>query len=324
MMNRAVSYLLVFAISTGLFGSLALLSTMVGNLAGCNTIDSRPGNFLAECNSFGNYEHGAFFYGLEPLAVNNLQNADVLLLGNSHMQYAFSGDIGGAFFAARGLHHFLLGFGYIETSDFVRALAERYGLRPKILIINADPFFSRKRGLPAQQILGMRAPLTRIEYLFKAAAITVSSAMCVRVQTLCGGQTAAIYRSRINGQWLVNGIQTGKLVPIDAGKSPAPSAIVEEATSIGKDFLAGMKVDPSCVVLTGIPGGNDDPYAVALASQLAERLGTKILNIIVPDMVTIDGSHMTPDTVRRWSAEFFDKLPKVLEGCPAFKSAKQA
>jgi len=323
MMNRAAWYLIVFTISAGLIGSLALLSTMVWNLAECDNHDARPDNFLADCHSFGNYEHGAFFYALEPQALNNLEQADVILLGNSHLQFAFSGGAAPAFFGARGLRYFLLGFGYIESSDFIRALAERYALKPRILIINADPFFSHKRGMPAGQILGFRAPLTRMEYLFKAVAIKVGPALCVRLRISCSGHATTIYRSRVHGQWLLNNIREGELTPIDSGKSPAPPAVVAEAVSIGRDFLAIMKVDPSCVVLTGIPGGEDDPYAVDLAAQLAARLGTKILNVTLPEMQTIDGSHMNSDTVRRWSESFFKKLPAVLEGCAAFKSAKQ-
>src|SRR5688500_17401087 len=45
--------------------------------------------YLAYCQatSYSDYDHGAFWFGLEPEAVDAARNADVLFLGNSRMQF---------------------------------------------------------------------------------------------------------------------------------------------------------------------------------------------------------------------------------------------
>jgi len=87
------------------------------------------------------YEHGAFYYGLEREAIANLKSADVIILGNSRAQAAFSTGALRDFFATRGIKYFLLGFGYGELSDLPLHLMKRNSVRPKVLVINADPFF---------------------------------------------------------------------------------------------------------------------------------------------------------------------------------------
>ena len=52
--------------------------------------DTAPTRYLAYCGggNYGDYEHGAFWFDLEPAALDFARNADVLLLGNSRMQKA--------------------------------------------------------------------------------------------------------------------------------------------------------------------------------------------------------------------------------------------
>src|SRR5262249_54242624 len=49
-------------------------------------------DFLAYCRSkqYGDYEHGALYYGLEPAARDNIRNAQVIFLGSSKTQAGFS------------------------------------------------------------------------------------------------------------------------------------------------------------------------------------------------------------------------------------------
>ena len=46
--------------------------------------------YLAYCGggNYADFEHGAFFYNLEPPALDYARNADVLVLGNSRLQVA--------------------------------------------------------------------------------------------------------------------------------------------------------------------------------------------------------------------------------------------
>src|ERR1700693_1381297 len=49
-------------------------------------------HYLGYCQTegYGDYEHGAFWFGLEPAALDFAKRADVLFVGESKLQYAFS------------------------------------------------------------------------------------------------------------------------------------------------------------------------------------------------------------------------------------------
>ena len=78
--------------------------------------------YLAYCSgtSYADYEHGAFWFDLEPSAQDFARNADVLFLGNSRLQVAFSTAATANWFSAASARYYLLGFGYYENVIFRR------------------------------------------------------------------------------------------------------------------------------------------------------------------------------------------------------------
>ena len=68
--------------------------------------------YIAYCNATGyaDYEHGAFWFDLEPSAQTFARNADVLFLGNSRIQFAFSTTATADWFSAASARYYLLGF----------------------------------------------------------------------------------------------------------------------------------------------------------------------------------------------------------------------
>ncbi len=314
-MTRGPAYLLIFAVVGVVAAVVALATSLTLNMTRCDNREAGPDVFLADCNAFGNFEHGAYFYDLEPVATESIRKADILFLGDSHAQYAFSTAQTDAFFAGRDQRHYLLGFGYGEGSAFIQALAARLDLHPRALVINANPYFSNVRATPAERILGRRAPLTRVEYLLKARAIVFAHALCARFALTCSGPSPTIYRTRTTGHWRVGGFDTQRTYPLAPGAKPATETQVADAARHGAEFLSALHVAPSCVVLTGIPDGTENFDAAAFAAAIAQRLGAKVLNIAVPEMQSIDGSHMTADTAARWSEAFFAQLGPLLDGC---------
>src|SRR5687767_7961590 len=114
-----------------------------------------PGTFLAYCRNelYGDFEHGAFLFGLEPAAVERARRADVLVIGDSRAQFGFSTAAVRRYFAERGRTYYLLGMGYSSTSDYARALLQRHQLKPRVLIVNAEPYFTRETAsVPAEVI----------------------------------------------------------------------------------------------------------------------------------------------------------------------------
>ena len=76
--------------------------------------------YLAYCNGtqFADYEHGAFWFDLEPSAKKFAKDADVLFLGDSHIQFGFSTEATNQWFSSASARYYLLGFIYGENVRF--------------------------------------------------------------------------------------------------------------------------------------------------------------------------------------------------------------
>src|SRR5215467_6154657 len=111
--------------------------------------------YLAYCQAAGyaDYEHGAFWFGLESPTQDSMANADVLFLGTSRMQIAFSTPATGKWFASDPAKYFLLGFGYSGNVMFEGALMEKFGAHPKVYVINIDQFFDRRESPPVRTVM---------------------------------------------------------------------------------------------------------------------------------------------------------------------------
>src|SRR5580692_6217704 len=96
--------------------------------------------YVASCNgaNYGDYEHGAFQFNLEPSVQDSVRNADVLLLGNSRLQLAFSTVQTEQWFSANSARYYLMGFTYYENALFAGELLDRIHPHAKIYIINVD------------------------------------------------------------------------------------------------------------------------------------------------------------------------------------------
>jgi hypothetical protein len=283
---------------------------------GCRPGSSERDRILAYCSApeYGDYEHGALFYGLEAEMLENLRRADVVLLGDSEMMMAFSEDNVGRFFAQRGIRHFLLGFGYGEASGFALALMKKHSLAPKVLIVNANPFFHGFLSEPATQVMNVDA-LTRARYEARRWFQRAYPLFCRHTPIACGQTHASIYRSKTDGRWIWHGTLASPLLarPI-VQPVPAPDlSLLEEQARIGEEFLATLALDRRCVILTGAPSPRVD--TAQLATALAARLGTASGTADTGNLATIDNAHLNADSAARWSAEVLGRMDGVLAEC---------
>ena len=95
-------------------------------------------SYLAYCHAthFGDYDHGAFWFDLEPGVRPAATKADALFLGNSHMQFAFSTDQTDVWFAEARVPYYLMGFAYWENHLFEAPLMQRVGTRAKVFYVS--------------------------------------------------------------------------------------------------------------------------------------------------------------------------------------------
>jgi hypothetical protein len=111
--------------------------------------------YLASCNgaNYADYEHGAFWYDLEPAALAAAAKADVIFLGNSRLQVALSTPATADWFSAASASYYLMGFSYFENMVFEGEILRRIHPRASVYVIDLDDFFARSDSIPMNTIL---------------------------------------------------------------------------------------------------------------------------------------------------------------------------
>jgi hypothetical protein len=314
-MRQRVAYLLTFVFVALAVSSFGIVGASVWRSRGC-VVPGHDGAFLAYCGNtaFGDYEHGALYYGFEPRAIQNLQAAAVLILGNSRSQFAFSNPEVDQYFTGRGIKYFLLGFGYGEMSELPLAIMRKYGVKPKVIIANADPFFSHQLSEPTEAIF-RGTPSTWAKYLLKKVTLDLLPNLCKASPSSCASPSSLVYRSVINGSWdTVPAVfpQTTTF-PFNPVLDPFDQNLIDFWSIAGREFLQETKIDRRCVVLTGVPA--PDYAGIALAKGMADKLDLTLVNVTAPNMATMDHAHLNADTARRWSKIFLDRAGPIIERC---------
>jgi hypothetical protein len=305
------------------FLACALLSALAFAI-GQMTFDSIPckwrgysaDDFLAYCRSqrYADYEHGAFYYGLEPDIRSNVRNAKVLFLGSSKIQAAFSTNAVRSYFDKLRIDFFVMGFGYAESSRFALSVLQRSEATPRLLVINADPFFTEHVSVPGQEAFdGGPAFLWRLALKFTFQR--VHRAICFAAPFVCPESEPAIFRSKRHGQWNWIGPYTAeKAVPFDGKfENSVPSEEIAKAINLGERFLRDVGLNRACVVITGTPNTFYD--SVGIAQTLAAALKTNSLFPSSAGLSTLDGVHLNLASAELWSGRFVEGLSPILNAC---------
>ena len=311
------AYVAIFAVMAFVSAVVTPVAIMTFDNFACRTQPHGPDDFLAYCRSprYGDYEHGALYYGLEPKARESIRAAQVLFLGSSRLQAAFAANATREYFRARGIRYFVMGFGYGDVSPFEQPVMERSGASPKVIVINTDPFFVEPNRLsePAKEAIeGGPKYLWRLTQ--KMAFQRVHRIIC-RVVPLCPESEPSIFRSATDGQWNWIGPYTEEReVPIDQElKERIPQFEIERAKTIGEIFLNRIGLDRRCVVFTGIPSNGLDLTEVA--EVLATALHTRFLAPKIDGLATVDGGHFNSRSAELWSAAFVEALTPIVNEC---------
>ena len=270
--------------------------------------------YLGYCQgtAYGDYDHGALWFGLEPGVREAAAAADVLFLGNSRMQFGFSAPALGRWFEGSGLSYYLLGFSHNETSKFTQPLLA--GLQPeaRAYVISVDKFFFERESPPAAEV--MHGADTRLRYEAKRAWQAPHRVICGWLPALCGNEIS-FYRQRDTGEWRYDGSEN--IVPEVIGDDrPAVTKsnpeLLATVTANARSFVAGLGVDPGCVILTYIPSTENNR---SLANAIAAALGMEMLAPQGEGLQTIDGSHLDRDSAEKFTTAFFEIAGPRLQQC---------
>jgi hypothetical protein len=271
-------------------------------------VSERAPDGYFQVSATGLFGQHAYYHEMAPVR-EPLRAAEVLVLGNSRTQVAFAHETLDGFFREHGLRYYLLGFADSRV-EFIRVLFEKYELKPQLVIVNADWFFvpgvshwaeaamqdsyfdSWKRRFEMHASSEARRWIHRL--LPHPAGLDVD------------GAPALVYRSVQRGDWLTswNLARPTNVHWLDASTTVA-QAEVDNALAF-KRQLHGLGAR---MVLTWIPSRIDGRRWVR---ELAERIDVPVIVPNVRDLQTIDGSHLDPESARRFVEAFLQELPPYL------------
>jgi hypothetical protein len=278
----------------------------------CSAAGYSADSYLAYCNStaYGDYDHGAFWFDLEPELDGKPAEAAVLFLGSSRMQFAFSSAATDEWFAAKGLSYYLLGFAYTENIVFTAPLLAQISPNAKAFIINSDGFFDDRVTPPVMEIFHDEAVESR--YNRKRLWQYPHRFVCGLVPALCGN-AQAFFRARDDGSWTFSGSDSlvhGQVMDAEI----KDSELVSRRVAFAEEFVSRLPVARRCVFLTVVPW-SETPRAEANA--IADGLGVKLLAPRVDNLQTFDGSHLDDASAELWSQKFFEVAAGEIERCVA-------
>jgi hypothetical protein len=267
--------------------------------------------YVASCNGthYADYEHGAFAFDLEPSAENFARDADVLFLGNSRLQYAFSSSATADWFSAASVPYYLLGFTYFDNMVFAEDLLSKIRPRAKAYVINVDDFFDRTETPPTKTIL--HDPAARTRYETKRLWQRFHEPFCKVFAFVCGSQFT-IFRSRETGAYYADGTtKLEKVTPVSYDEVISQD-VVNRNTANAIDFLRRF-ANGKCVILTLVPfAGTKSGDAEAIAAGVGMKLVTPGK---LEGLETWDGFHLDRPSAERWSRAFFQAAGPEIRSC---------
>jgi len=278
------------------------------------------GYFLALCESrqFGDFEHGAYYYDLEPEALEHLRRADVIFFGSSRGQIALSTQAFKDFFKRQRLVPYLFGFGYNEQAAFPLALVQRENLRPKAIVVLADPFFKDKSTghVRVNQWVRWRVIPELYEFTQKKLFIDVGARVCGTWPGLCVPAPPLVFRSRENGAWLPQNFGYSTPSPIGgAGYLTYTEEMAAPDRTFAEHFISATGVPRDCVVLSAAP--TNFIRAEGYVKEMGRLLDVKVSLPALESLSVSDGSHLTPESAERWSAALLTDIGETLKRCSA-------
>jgi hypothetical protein len=284
----------------------------------CDAFGGGPGKFMAYCDvsTHGHYDHAAYLFDLEEGLTDQVRQANLLFLGSSRSQFAFSTSSLTDFVSNHpSVRPYLLGFGHVEQDVFSEKVLDRIRPSPAVIVINADPFFAQIASDHAKQLLS-NGETEKTNAQIKKFWHPISEAACndripVIGQFICGTHNT-VYRSVQDGRWIWHDKHVATTPVSDLQPTSLDDAVIKKYASNAEAFISKLAVDRRCVVLTFIPTGKGKPF---VAQGIARKLGIPFIAPQLDKLFTYDGSHLDDASGERWSKAFLSELEPLLASC---------
>jgi hypothetical protein len=308
---RPALYLVIIVLSV--LGAL-VYKLHTESIFACPASGYGSGQYLAYCqtNGYGDYDHGAFWFGLEPDAQRAATNAEVLFIGNSRMQFGFSTDATTRFFAASATPFYMLGFSYGENVLFEAPLLANLKPQASVYVINVDRFFDQDFVTQPTEALRHVSGDLQSRYEEKKRWQIFHKGICGSIPALCGHQVA-FFRTRDTGVWQLQGSENFKTSAIaDAAPEAGDLENIKRDAALADKFLSSLPVKRNCIILTLAPWGDT---STAQAHAMADALKLTLVTPKLTDLRTFDGDHLDHNSAERWSGAFFEAAGPQIRQC---------
>lgn len=289
-------------------------------IGSCSAAGYTENSFMSYCHSsrYGDYEHRAYWHELESGLIEPVRNADVLFLGNSRTQYAFSTNAVKDFFNDNPFSHYVFGFGMGSQNFVAEKMLEKFSIRPKAVVINADPFFTDRISNTNAAMLEDSA-IRRWEYKAKQwiqrqqrKACSNSAENTTFRSLLCGGEEETLFRDKRDGHWDVRYFRKNKQIPVESANAEIEPEQLEKAVSIARNFQRKTGLSAECIILTVTPR---TATPLRFGQAISASLGWPGFFPMSDDLLTVDDSHLDPQSAERWSGEFLQQADQTLRRC---------
>lgn len=272
-----------------------------------------PADHVLAHDRGGHVDHHVLLHGLDQEMLGNLRRADVLLMGNSRLMFALRGPALEQYFLTRGLRPFALGFGHEEQHRFPLEVMRRHGLHPRIVIANVDNFFGGVTSAWGERVLRdsvFEAWKVRTEATTSHEVRRVMHQVVPHVPDLWDGEREfVIYRSERDGAWFIatDFGRGARLQEFYRGRDVVRAHNVQLAAA----FKEAVQSRGGRVIFVLVPGRD---VSLTHAQLLADMVDVPLVAPDVPDLRTMDGSHLTEESAARYAAVFFQHLDPILDG----------
>jgi hypothetical protein len=253
-------------------------------------------------------DHYVLYYGLGQ-SIAHARAADILILGNSRVQFGFPDRVLRAFEARHGVSIFSMGFGFVEAHPFPLAIIRKFDLRPKLVLVNADGFFTDRESGFARAV---RATgwWNAAKQVWEADASARALPVLTRVFPSLVARHAHPYllRSSTTGAWLPM-----EWAHNDRPYVPSPfKEGIEPLLPAARRFQEEMRERGAAMVLTCVPAMYEW-CTPTFVRALAARLGVPALLPRVEGLKLGDKSHLCPVSARRFSRAVLKELAATEE-----------
>jgi hypothetical protein len=265
----------------------------------------------------GHIDHHVLYFGIDRDALAHLRSADVLLLGNSRLMFGARPRVLDAFFASRGLRYYVLGFGFREADRFPLAIIEKFDLRPRMVIVNADGFFENSLSDFAREV--MKADAFGA-WQFRHEAETSHEFRRAMHQLVPNWvdlfgrpgfpwiRELVIYRSRSNGTWQLSPWEAG--TDLVGERHPEQPPLRPEEIEAARAFKAAMDARGIRTLLTYVPTPRRLGGGPALFAKL---LQVPLIWTDPAGLLTEDGDHLDESSATAWSEALVSELGRVVQ-----------